>query len=284
MKLTDLGSLPLHTVGPNDSIDRAIRVMEEARVRHLGVVQSDAFVGILSERDLLGRVGGLRSEQRRAVRDGREVILGPTRVAEIMTCRALSLPIEADVAEAARFALENHVEVIPLLQKQRLRAVVSRTDLLRVLRDMSLAGTEESPCYESVRKHMTTRVFTVSPDADIAVADQAFREKGFRHLPVLEEGRLVGMISERDVLRASGIEAVLGEESRAKGEVMLGCRRVADVLSPEPQTINADRTLAEAAHLMIADRLGSLCVIEKELLVGIITETDLLRILARSAE
>jgi acetoin utilization protein AcuB len=284
MKLTDLGSRPVHTVEPDDSIDRAIQVMAETHVRHLAVVEGDALVGMLSERDLLGSVGGLRSDQRRVVRDGREVILGPRRVAEIMSRPVLSLPIEADVAEAARFALANHVGTIPLLENRRLQAVVSRTDLLRALRDMSLAASEESPCYEPVRKHMTARVFTVSPDAEIAVVQKAFREKGFRHLPVLEEGKLVGIISERDVRRALGIEAVLGEESRAKGEVMIGCRCVGDVLSPEPETISPDRTLAEAAHLMLADRVGSLCVIENELLVGIITETDLLRILARSSE
>ncbi|UCG32089.1 MAG: CBS domain-containing protein [Phycisphaerales bacterium] len=284
MKLTDIGSRPVHTVGPDDSIDRAIQVMEETHVRHLAVAQGDALVGILSERDLLGSVGGLRSEQRRVLRDGREVTLGPSQVSEVMTRHVLSLPIEADVGEAARFALKNHVGTIPLLKDQRLHAIVSRTDLLRALRDMSLAANEESSCYEPVRKHMTTRVFTVSPEADIAVVDRAFREKGFRHLPVLEEGKLVGMISERDVRRASGIETVLGEESRSRGEVMIGCRRVGDVMSPEPETIHPDKTLAEAAHLMLADRLGSLCVIENELLVGIITETDLLRILARSAE
>jgi CBS domain-containing protein len=257
--------------------------MEETHVRHVPVVRGGSLAGIVSERDVLRSVGGLPSERRRVHREGADLVLGPTLVAEIMTRRVHSLPVDADVGEAARLTLDQKIGAVPLLRGDTLDAIVSRADLLRALRDMSLAASQESPCYDPVRKHMTRTVFTVSPDADISVAEEAFREHGFRHLPVLEEGKLVGLVSDRDVRRAKGIESVLGEEARTRGDLMLGCSGVGDVMSAEPVSILPDKTLAEAAHVMLADRLGSLCVIEDDLLVGIITETDLLRILADSA-
>ena len=275
-RLTDIASRPVRTVGPDDSLDQAIRIMEEARLRHLPVVRRDDLVGMVSERDILSAVGGLPAGRRRG---DRETTLGPTRVSEIMSPDVLTLPVEATLPEAARLVVEHKIGAIPLLKAGRLEAIVSDTDLLRALRDLSLRAPAASPCHRPLGEYMTTQVLTVVPDAEIAVAAEAFRERRFRHLPVLEEGKLVGLASDRDVRRAAGLEAVLGDQSRAEAQVMVACTYVRDVMSAAPVNIAPTAPLSQAAHVMLGERLGSLCVVEHDILVGIITGTDLLRVL-----
>jgi acetoin utilization protein AcuB len=257
--------------------------MEDEHLRHLPVVRGDMLLGMLSERDVLTAVGGLLASQRRAQRGQREVTLGPTRVREVMSREVHTLVVDGGLHEAARLMSEQKIGAVPLLKDGRLEAIVCDTDLLRALRDMCLSAPPEHPCYHPVGKYMTRQVYTVSPEARIDVAVEAFGEKHFRHLPVLEDGRLVGIVSDRDVRRAVGMDAVLGSQARVEGDVLIGCERIADVMDVDPQFISPQAAVSQAAHMMLGERLGSLCVVDERILVGIVTETDLIRILASDA-
>ena len=97
-----------------------------------------------------------------------------------------------------------------------------------------------------------------------------------RHLPVVDGGRLVGVVSQRDLL-AAGLSQAL-EFDGTQRRRFLRSVAVSDVMSGAPITADADLSLEGAAKLMLAHRIGCLPVIdEKGVPVGIVTETDLLR-------
>ena len=114
-----------------------------------------------------------------------------------------------------------------------------------------------------VRQIMTRRVVTVSPETTLAEARRLLDEHRIRHLPVLVNGRLVGIVSDRD----------LGSASAADG------RRTAvgRVMTPKPFTVSSDARVEEAARLMLDHHVGGLPVIDAGELTGIVTGEDLLR-------
>jgi CBS domain-containing protein len=139
----------------------------------------------------------------------------------------------------------------------------------------------------SVRDVMTKDPLTVDPDAPIATARAVMIEREIRHLPVVDAGgRLVGMVSDRDLRNAAiapAIEEYLSPAGRRRlrglGE-MLDRLRVKDVMRWGAVTTPPDAPVAQAAAVMFEARVSSLPVVQAGRLVGIVTERDLLRALA----
>jgi CBS domain-containing protein len=102
--------------------------------------------------------------------------------------------------------------------------------------------------------------------------------KRFRHLPVVEEGRLVGMLTQRDLFHAA-LSTALNFGEKAQKE-FLKTVVVKDVMTDEVLTIDPGADVKEAARRMIEHKIGCLPVVENGKLVGIVSETDLLRVVA----
>jgi acetoin utilization protein AcuB len=131
-----------------------------------------------------------------------------------------------------------------------------------------------------VRDVMSVPAAAVAPDDSLHVADGTMSLGGVRHLVVLSGGELVGVVSERDILRAPGLLAPvdgLAVDARAALRVL----RVGDVMSAPAITVRGDTPVAEAASLLVDNRVGCLPVLEDGTPVGIVTTSDLLRAVAR---
>jgi|ABSP01.1.fsa_nt_gi CBS domain-containing protein len=107
-------------------------------------------------------------------------------------------------------------------------------------------------------------------------AQQIMQLGRFRHLPVLLQGRLVGIVSSRDLLAAS-LSKVL-QLARERQLSFLGMVEVEEVMTRDVQTVPPETTLEEAARLLLRHKIGCLVVVkEDDVPVGLVTETDLLR-------
>lgn len=126
-----------------------------------------------------------------------------------------------------------------------------------------------------VRDSMVREVITVSPDTTAAEALRLCRERGIRHLPVLEGGRMVGLISDRDLRLAT---PALGDPNRAAALQEI---RVGDEMSREITTAAPDDPIEQAAMTMHEKKIGCLPVVEGEDLVGILTASDVMAALVR---
>jgi acetoin utilization protein AcuB len=133
-----------------------------------------------------------------------------------------------------------------------------------------------------VREWMTTVLVTVRPDSPVAEAQHLMRHRRIRHLPVVDGERLVGIITDRDVRTTLPSPAT----SLAAGEVryLLDRLLVERVMTRAVITIGPDAPIADAVGLVLAHRIGALPVMERGRLIGIITETDLLRAFAATFE
>ena len=126
-----------------------------------------------------------------------------------------------------------------------------------------------------VKDIMAAKVSTLGRNDTLDLADNVMTLDRIRHLPVLEEGRVVGVVSQRDLFR-SALAVALGYGERAQKR-LLKTLRVKEVMSEPAITISPEATIKEAARLLVDNKIGCLPVVEGSTLVGIVTETDSLR-------
>ena len=129
-----------------------------------------------------------------------------------------------------------------------------------------------------VRDIMSEKIVTISADDRLSTVEDIMTLGRVRHMPVVRGGRLVGVVSERDLLRASLSNLTeFGSEQR---RAFLQAVEIRRVMSSPPVVIHPDATPEEAAWVMAEKKIGCLPVIDGDDLVGLLTETDLLRYFA----
>ncbi len=132
------------------------------------------------------------------------------------------------------------------------------------------------PAERRVSEIMQTQVATLAPGEHLDLADDIMQLGRVRHMPVLDGQKLVGMVSQRDVLAAS-LTRILDFEPGHRRTFM---RSVAidEVMTRDVVTVGPEATLAEAAQRLVETRIGGLPVVDAAgNLVGLVTEVDLLR-------
>jgi len=120
-----------------------------------------------------------------------------------------------------------------------------------------------------VGKRMTRNPKTVSPDDPLSLAAGILREHRFHHLPVVEVGRLVGILSDADLRNAS-----FGVIPAAGGPA--GDRPVREAMRTEVWSVTPDDSVEDALLILTREKFGALPVLSGDRLVGIITRADLL--------
>lgn len=128
----------------------------------------------------------------------------------------------------------------------------------------------------TVSDWMTPNPVTVAPDAGLIEVLALFKRHRCRHLPVVADERIVGVISDRDALQE--LSPFLDTISETGRDVDTLAREARSIMTPDPLTVPATSPLADAARRMVEDVVSSLLVVDDEgKLVGILTARDVLR-------
>jgi acetoin utilization protein AcuB len=124
-----------------------------------------------------------------------------------------------------------------------------------------------------VKDRMTPDPVTISPDTSFPEAFRIMREKRIRHLPVLENKKLIGVVARTDLLHASPSPAT--SLSVFEISYLMANLHIREVMSTPPITVPEDLPLEEAASIMVKKKIGCLPVMRDGEMVGLITETDI---------
>ena len=120
-----------------------------------------------------------------------------------------------------------------------------------------------------VANRMAKNPVTVTPDTPVDEAASAMKKGHFRRLPVVENGKLVGFLSDKDIMRVA---------PRYEARSLLAKLKIRDIMSKEVISVNEDATIEEAALIMYNHKIGGLPVVSSVgAVVGVITETDIFK-------
>lgn len=248
------------TVKAFETIGAAATILRTCRIRHLPVIGGEALgprlVGVLSARDVIAA--------------DTSALVGDVMAA------AQAVPSTALVTRACEQMLANHFSCLPVVDNGALVGIFTATDALRFANVALEAEARETGRKSSVAQLMTARpLVTIEPKATLKSAWQTMRATNLRHLPVVSDDQIIGMLSDRDVL-AAGHEWLRDDQD---APAIL----VADAMSTRVSTIHPDRAASEAAARLLRHRFGALPVVRGHELRGILTVSDFMYwILARS--
>jgi acetoin utilization protein AcuB len=124
---------------------------------------------------------------------------------------------------------------------------------------------------------MTKEVVTITSTSSIGAAIELMRQHGFRRLPVVEEGKLIGIVTDRDLRQATNSPLVLRE--RWYSEFLLDAIKVRSCMTADPITVDPSMPVVDAARRLRQHKIGGLPVVaadDSRRVVGMVTVTDML--------
>jgi len=271
MMLGNLAQPYVISIGPDDSLDKAISLMEEHEIRHLPVIEAGRAVGMVSDRDVLLAVGWKLEVEREAVTD--HEVVGPRTVREIMSSPALYLDPKASPADAARMMVEGSFHALLVIRDSTVLGVVTSTDLLRLF-----SSYDHELLDRPITERMRANVKTIAPGDALFEASRLFKDSAIHHLPVVAGDQLLGILTDRDLRRACGEDSVSDELAEHDGQAYFGTTKVLEVMSHEVKTLEESASMRDACRLMSTHHIGCVPIVDHDRLVGIVTDTDCLRL------
>ena len=129
-----------------------------------------------------------------------------------------------------------------------------------------------------IKDVMTTQLITIESTGSLDSARQLFDKNQIRHILVVDENRLVGILSNHDLLRVS-FGDTYGDDQATVDDAIVNMLTVKDVMRYDPIYISPNSSIEDAIFVLLNRRFHSLPVVENDRVVGIVTTTDFLKLL-----
>jgi CBS domain-containing membrane protein len=120
---------------------------------------------------------------------------------------------------------------------------------------------------------------TLKPEDTLDLANDVISLGRIRHIPVVDAGRLVGLLSERDLLGAAASQ-IFGLKQKTKS-ALLKSVLIKDVMKKHVVTVSPETSIKDAAHLLADKKIGCVPVVSDGAIIGLVTTTDILRYVER---
>ena len=264
-------STPVISIDSYTLLTDARRIMNTNNIRILPVVDEGKLVGIVTRRDLL------RHDPSAMMRSNWDqyVGIGGQTIGRIMTKKVATIKADASLAQAARVMLENKFSGLPVLNKTReLIGVITSSDLFRFI----IENANEFNTAVSTANLMSTNLETIPSFANLLEAHRIMGVKRIRTLPVVDDDKLIGIVTRTDLLSAD--PSSFASKHQQEVSRRIESTPVRYIMTSKPITIFSDTPISEAAKLMLDYKIHSLPVMNHEnKLVGVLTETDLFRMI-----
>jgi CBS domain-containing protein len=263
------------SVPPSATIQGAVETMTNCGFRRLPVVDpgSRKIRGILTSGDIISFMGGGDKFNLVLVKHGGNLLAAINEsVRTIMTQKITSLHDSASIADAIAIITGKMIGGIPIIDDHDvLMGMVTERDVMKILANERVEGTVEDVMTRSLR--------VTEPDCPIGKVTKDMTTHRFRRLPVVSDGVLFGIVTATDIMKYLGTGKVFDQLVTGDVAEVMGLP-VRNLVSGKLFTISPEKSIHDAARMLLDKGVGALPVIESDRLIGLVTEFDLVRVLS----
>ncbi len=274
-EIMTIAKSPVITMATTTPVYDGIRIMVKEGFRRIPIVDpgTKRLRGIVTASDIINYLGGgekFQIIQREHSGNFFKAINEPVR--HIMTPEVISVYISAKISDAIDIMVKHEVGGLPVVDEEsRVWAIITERDIVTIFGGM-ISGAK-------VADLMSKKVVTAMPKTSILKAEKKMIKNGFRRLPIVSEGKLVGIVTIMDILRFFGSGKVFQHLQSGTIDHVLQTP-VIETAVKDVVTVDRNVDVGEAAQLMWEKGIGALPVLENEKLIGIITERDFFKLIA----
>ena len=276
-ELVGAASPDVVTVPPTTTIMGAIKTMtfygfSRLPIADAGTKRLMGFVTSVDIVDFLG--GGLRHNLLQEKYGGNIFTAINADIREIMSDKLTYASDNDSLNDVLKLMYEKNVGGLPIVDEDtRIKAIITEEDFVRFCRGLDTGLAVES--------FMSPNVVTAPAQTTIEKMTRMIIQKGFRRMPVVQDGVLMGMVTASDIMKYLGSGAAFEKVVTGDiGEVMN--QPIKSLIKRSLLTTEKKVDLGQAARKMLDSDIGSLPVMDKGSLVGILTERDYVRALAEN--
>jgi len=254
VKVKDVMSREVVTVDKDERLDHVLETMRKHRMSKLVVVEKGKLAGIVTDGDIADELGAIKNKG---------VLASHLHASSAMRRQFVTASADTDIEKLVPQASEDGAGLVPIMHDSTCVGVVTASDLLKLV--TSTARLESL---------MTAKVLAVQPTDRVVHARRLMVDHHVERLPVLDDGKLVGILGEGDI--AFGLARF--KESVRDNHQASALQRflVEDVYQRNVVTGALDMTAREAAERMLKEDVGCLPVMRGDRMVGIVTRSDLI--------
>ncbi|MBR2558707.1 MAG: CBS domain-containing protein [Methanobrevibacter sp.] len=263
MQVKNLMSEDLITVDKDQSLSDALKLLRKHNVSRLPVINKKELVGIVSERDIANKLGSSKYESMPASR---------LHVSSVMVKDVITVPETMQLADVAKLMLDEGIGSVPVMCEDKMVGIVSKADFVTLADGIAFDKI-------SVKEIMCKDLIVVSPTERLVHARRLMLESNIGRLPVVEDDEVIGMVTSKDLMRAfiDFRKTVPEKYQKAQIKDVL----VEDIMSINPTCATKDMTISELSEIIIETGYNGLPVVEDSKVIGIVTQTDILRLIQK---
>jgi len=255
LKIKDFMTTDVISVDKDVDLRYVLKKMKKNDITKIPVLENKKLVGVITDNIIAYKLGSIRKKGVPASR---------LHASSVTDKNYVTVEPETEIKTVLKKVGEPGPTMLNVLKDDQLVGVVTKADLLPLVNSKN-----------QVQTIMKKNILSVSPDDRVIHARRILIDNKIARLPVLNNGKLVGIISDTEIaFSLAEIKRMfpIGKQKHQLEELMVGNVMKTPVMWTKP-----DVTIKDAANLMMKENVGSLPVIKNEELVGMLTRTDVLK-------
>ena len=276
-----IASKDVISIPPSKSIKDTAKVMMEHQFRRLPVTDpgSGKVLGIVTVMDILDFFGGGKKFniiEKKYEDNFLAAINEPVK--EIMSRDVICLSEKSSIYDVVDVMLANQIGALPIVDgDENLVGIVTERDIA-----LSLAGEIDD---RTAQDYMSTKVFTTTPGTPIESACKIMVRNGLRRIPIVggeadiskAAKKLLGIVTSTDLIRFFNAKEFFDNLNSNAASEVLEKTKVSDIMVKDAIIVEAEDTIGEICELFKISNIGGVPVVKDDVVIGIITERDILR-------
>lgn len=273
-EILTIAKSPVVMVAPTTPIYDAVQKMAKKGFRRLPIANPGTrhLEGIVTATDIVDYLGGGRKfeiVQQKYGGNFFKAINEPIKL--IMTQKVVSIKTSAKISEAIQKMKESNLGGLPVVDENgSVKAIVTERDIAVLFAGRTSRVT--------VAQLMSENVVTALPKTTIFEAEKTMASRGFRRLPIISDGKVVGIVTAMDIIRFFGSGEVFRHLRSGTIIQVLGTPAL-EIATKNVSTVEPETDVGQAAKIMREKDIGAVPVVKNGTLVGILTERDFFKII-----